>query len=79
MCVGAGVDLICAADIRYCTEDAYIVGEEENSLLKKSISDKQLTWAPFSFSLLSLVTTQVLWNSLTLGGTSMRSRPRKQV
>ena len=22
-CVGAGVDLICACDIRYCTEDAW--------------------------------------------------------
>ena len=29
-CIGGGVDMVCAADMRYCTEDAYFRIEETN-------------------------------------------------
>jgi len=29
-CFGAGIDMICAADMRYCTEDAFFVVQETN-------------------------------------------------
>ena len=28
-CIGGAVDMVCAADMRYCTEDAFFSGERD--------------------------------------------------
>ena len=36
-CVGAGVDLICACDIRYCTEDAWFQVKVSSLLVRREL------------------------------------------
>jgi len=35
LCIGGGIDLISAADIRYCTKDAYACSKLVNFQLRK--------------------------------------------
>lgn len=70
-CIGAGVDLTCAADMRYCAADA-------NFVIKEIELDSSPTSAPCSGCQSSSATA---WraNWLTLGGRSPVPKPSRSV